>query len=103
MNTSKKPSKQTAQENLKSIHAFMDLPENKEYFEKEEAKLAQMVLIQRLKEIRKQKGLTQIELSKLMGVKQPEIAKWEAGEVSPSLGNILKFCSAINGRLEIIY
>ena len=39
-------------------------------------------LIQRLKNTREQKGLSQAEVAQLIGSKQPAIARMEAGQVS---------------------
>jgi HTH-type transcriptional regulator / antitoxin HipB len=85
------------------IKAFMALPENRSYYEEERKKIMQEVITQRLKEIRKAKGLTQKELAERMGVKQPEIVRLEKGTNSTTLGTLISFLNAVDGRLEIIY
>ena len=40
---------------------------------------------ERLKELRLEKSLTQVELSKKTGISQAGIAKWETGDRSPSI------------------
>lgn len=40
---------------------------------------------ERLKELRLEKGLTQVQLAKESGISQAGIAKWETGDRSPSV------------------
>lgn len=54
-----------------------------------------MLQIVRLAEIRKEKGLTQKELSKLSGVNRVLIAKYETGMISPTIKNLLRLSSAL--------
>lgn len=39
----------------------------------------------KLKELREEKGLSQVELARELGFTQSAIAKWESGERNPSL------------------
>lgn len=43
---------------------------------------------ERLKSLRIEKGLSQNALSKLIGVSQPTIARWEAAQVTPSIEDL---------------
>jgi DNA-binding transcriptional regulator YiaG len=93
----------SAQTQLKKIQAFMNQPHIKKMADEDEAKILQDVLIQRIKEIRIAKKLTQKQIAEIMGVNQPDIARWEKGEMMPSVNSITKFCIATNTRLELIY
>lgn len=44
----------------------------------------------RLRRHRKISGLTQREVSKILGVRQSSVSAWENGEVLPNLTNLLK-------------
>ena len=44
---------------------------------------------ERIKELRTQKGLSQMELSKLTGISQSAIAKWELGKTEPTASAII--------------
>ena len=46
--------------------------------------------IQRLKEIREEKGLSQRELAKLLNIDKSTVAKYETGERSPDADMIVK-------------
>lgn len=50
--------------------------------------------MKRLKAIRKQKGFSQSELAKLIGVSQNTISQWENGDRSPSI-SMLKHLTVI--------
>jgi DNA-binding XRE family transcriptional regulator len=93
----------TAEEKIQKMKEFMATPENQELAEKEYERIMKAVLVQRIKEIRKAKNISQEEMAKLMGVKQPEIARLEKGETLPNFKTLFKFLFAINGRFEIIY
>ncbi len=47
-------------------------------------------IISNLKEIRIRKGMTQVDLAKLMGVTMNSIARWEQGANKPSEENMDK-------------
>ena len=44
---------------------------------------------ERVKELRIQKGLSQMELSKATGISQSAIAKWELGKTEPTASAIV--------------
>ncbi len=55
-----------------------------------------MFELEDIKKIRKQLGITQIELSKKAGVSQSLIAKIEAGKIEPTFGNAKKIFEVLN-------
>ena len=55
-----------------------------------------MKVAQRIKELRQERGLTQIQLAKLVGCSQPMIVMWEKEECEPTAGAIVKLSEALN-------
>ena len=51
---------------------------------------------EKLKAARKQKGLSQAELGKLLGVQAQTIGRWETGKSKPNLKTINKLCEVLN-------
>lgn len=51
---------------------------------------------QKLKCIRKAKGLTQKQLGELCGIAEPTVRKYELGSIEPKLCTIMKFAKALN-------
>lgn len=90
----------SADKPLNIPESFATQAENRALNYEEELKA---YFITRIKKIRIEKNLSQRKLAEMMGVKQPEIARWEKGETVPNLTAVFKFCRAIKGRLEIIY
>ena len=43
---------------------------------------------ERLKDLRKEKGMTQIELATALGVSSGTVAMWETGKRKPSFGDV---------------
>lgn len=54
-----------------------------------------------LAELRRRKGLSQAALAKLAGVTQPEIARLESAEGSPTLDTMARVLSAVGADLDI--
>ena len=51
--------------------------------------------------LREQAGLTQLELSRLVGVTESTIQNWESGRTGTDhIERIVKFCKALNCRVE---
>ncbi|MCL2862237.1 MAG: helix-turn-helix domain-containing protein [Firmicutes bacterium] len=48
--------------------------------------------MERLKELREEKGLSQVELAKLMDIKQRTISHYEKGEREPDFQTLKKLC-----------
>lgn len=51
---------------------------------------------EKLKAVRKQKGLSQAALGKLLGVQTQTISNWENGKSEPNLKTINKLCDILN-------
>ena len=51
---------------------------------------------EKLKAARKQKGLSQAELGKLLGVQAQTIGRWETGKSKPNLETVNKLCDILN-------
>lgn len=58
--------------------------------------------IEKLSKIRKEKGISQRELCKMINMKQPYLVKIEKKEISPSLNTILKIINALNLSLNVV-
>lgn len=61
-----------------------------------------VALIGEMIKARKEKGITQKQLEKLSGVKQPVIARMECGKTSPQLDTVMKVLSALGMKLVIV-
>ena len=48
-----------------------------------------------IKVARKQKAMTQEDLSQVVGVSRQTISKWESNETKPDLENIYKLCNVL--------
>ena len=59
-------------------------------------------LAEQLTELRKEKGLTQMQLSKLCGAAQPVIARAERGSVATSTITIEKILQPLGMKLAIV-
>ncbi len=46
----------------------------------------------RLKEIRKEQGLSQTMLAERLNINRSAVAKWELGEIEPNLTMLMKIC-----------
>lgn len=54
----------------------------------------------RLKEILEKKGISQVELSKLLGVSTVSVNHWAKNKSEPSLKMALKICEVLNITLN---
>ena len=54
----------------------------------------------KLKNARKQKGLSQAELGKLLGVQAQTVGRWENGKSKPNLEKINKLCEILDITLH---
>ncbi|SDB32881.1 Helix-turn-helix [Pseudobutyrivibrio sp. YE44] len=61
-----------------------------------------VALMGELVKARTEKGISQRELEKLSGVRQPVIARIEAGTSSPQLETVLKLLAALGKTLAIV-
>ncbi|MCL2860665.1 MAG: helix-turn-helix transcriptional regulator [Oscillospiraceae bacterium] len=69
--------------------------------EEEEEMQQEMLIIQKIIDKRKSKNLTQAELSRKSGVKQPVIARIEKGVNSPQLNTLIKILNALDCKIKI--
>lgn len=58
------------------------------------------MMVYKLREIRKQKGLTQVKLSKASNVDRVCIAKYETGRSTPSLKTAEKLANALGVKVD---
>lgn len=56
-----------------------------------------------LKTKRLEKGLTQDQLSKIVGVSKEQIKSLEYGRVNPSFNLMIKICTALNSKVEELF
>ena len=71
-------------------------------FAKDLAEAEQEVAIAvELAKLRERRGLSQIALAKLTGMKQPQIARLESGAHLPALGTLRKLLGVLGGKLEL--
>jgi transcriptional regulator with XRE-family HTH domain len=57
----------------------------------------------RLKEIREEQGLTQVQVAERMHVKQPSVSALEGGEMDRAgLATIKAYVEALGGRVEVV-
>ena len=57
---------------------------------------------ERLKELRKEAHLTQIELAKRLGIGQSSYADWERGKKNPTQENLIKIAQFFNVPLDYL-
>lgn len=76
----------------------------KEIFTDEEISASNMrvAVINEFITARKEKGISQKELEKISGVKQPVIARLETGNVSPQVDTLLKLLASVGKTLAVV-
>ncbi len=62
-----------------------------------------LVLKNRLKEIRKEKGLAQKDLAEMVGVSRNTISSIEVGQFSPTAKLALVLCIALDKKFEEVF
>ena len=63
----------------------------------------QLVLKNRLKEVRAEKGLSQAELAEVVGVSRNTISSIETGQFSPTAKLALELCIALEKKFEDLF
>ena len=71
-------------------------PEREQY----EFELSMDILGEKLKQIRKEKSLTQEQLGKLIGVQKAQISKLESGNNSATISTVLKVFHALRAKVK---
>ncbi len=61
-----------------------------------------MAFAERLKELRKQSHLTQVELAKRLGIGQSSYADWERGKKNPTQENLIKLAQILNVSVDYL-
>ena len=61
-----------------------------------------MILGQRITEIRKQKGLSQAALGKIVGTSGDVIGRYERGDIKPSIEVVVNIASALKVSLDYL-
>ena len=61
-----------------------------------------MAFAERLKELRKQAHLTQVELAKRLGIGQSSYADWERGKKKPTQENLIKIAQFFDVPLDYL-
>lgn len=61
------------------------------------------MLNERMREARQQKGLSQTELAKLIGVSRQTINMIENGDYNPTIALCLKICKALDKTLNDLF
>ncbi|MBQ6304864.1 MAG: helix-turn-helix domain-containing protein [Clostridiales bacterium] len=61
-----------------------------------------MIFSEKLKLIRKSKGLTQEELADKLDVSRQAVAKWESGQIYPDIGNLIQISNLFNVTVDYL-
>ena len=61
-----------------------------------------MIFSEKLKLIRKSKGLTQEELADILDVSRQAVAKWESGQIYPDTGNLIQISNLFNVTVDYL-
>ena len=60
-------------------------------------------MVRNIKDLRIKNGLTQVELTKIMGVTQPAIRAWESGDACPSVDKLPLLARTLRCKIEELY
>lgn len=61
-----------------------------------------MEFSERLKDLRKQAGLTQVDVAEELGISQPAYASWERGSKKPTQENLVKIAQILNVSVDYL-
>ena len=61
-----------------------------------------MEFSERLKDLRKQAGLTQVDVAEKLGISQPAYASWERGVKKPTQENLVKIAQVLNVSVDYL-
>lgn len=55
-----------------------------------------------IKQLREQRGMTQEDLAKRLGVKYPAVSKWERGMAYPSMNTVIKMAELFQVSMDVV-
>lgn len=84
-------------EKLKDKHLGKTGTEKRDLYEQE---LRIEILAEQIKQLRKDRKLTQEELGKLIGVQRAQISKLENGMTNVTIGTVLKLLNALKAQIN---
>ena len=61
-----------------------------------------MFALKRIKEVRKEKGLTQAKVAKIIGMEQTQYSRYERGENEIKVNVLIDICKALNVSADYI-
>lgn len=61
-----------------------------------------MEFSERLKDLRKQAGLTQVDVAERLGISQPAYASWERGVKKPTQDNLVKIAQILSVSVDYL-
>lgn len=61
-----------------------------------------MEFSERLKTLRKEAGLTQVDVASKLGISQPAYASWERGVKKPTQENLVKIAQVLNVSIDYL-
>lgn len=61
----------------------------------------EVALAVQMAKLREHRGLSQGQLARMVGMKQPQIARLESGAHLPAMGTMWRLLTALGGRLEL--
>ena len=61
-----------------------------------------MEFSERLKTLRKEAGLTQVDVAEKLGISQPAYASWERGAKKPTQDNLVKIAQILNVSVDYL-
>ena len=61
-----------------------------------------MEFSERLKKLRKEAGLTQVDVAEKLGISQPAYASWERGKKKPTQENLIKIAQILNVSVDYL-
>ena len=61
-----------------------------------------MEFSERLKTLRKEAGLTQVDVAEKLGISQPAYASWERGVKKPTQENLVKIAQVLNVSVDYL-
>ena len=64
--------------------------------------MAQSQIVKKITDLRTKKKLSQHDLAKIAGIKQPVIARMEKGTTNPRLDTVIKVVDALEYELTIV-